>query len=74
MGELLNLFALANRLGVYPHELRPEVFHSAWSVMCAQPFEVTQRCYRLLMDQITRPLHHLDSKPAKKRYAYSVTN
>jgi len=32
MGELLHLFSQANRLGVYPHELRPDIFHPAWSV------------------------------------------
>jgi len=74
MGELLELFSQANRVGIYPHELRPYIFHPAWSVLSAQEFEVAQRCYELLMAQITRPLHHLDQNPKKKRYAYSLTH
>ena len=74
MGKLLHLFSQANRFGIYPHELRPDIFHPAWAVLSRQPFEVAKYCYDLLMAQIPRPLHHLEIKSAKKRYAYSVTH
>ncbi len=69
MGELLHLFAHANRVGYYPHELKPALFYAAWSVLNAQPFEVAQRCHAILMSTITRPLWHLADTPSVKRYA-----
>lgn len=72
-GELLELFERANREGVYPHELRPELFHSAWRVLNAQPFEVRTACFRALTAKLTRELYPLRSKITTRRYAYFVT-
>lgn len=69
MGELLHLFAHANRVGFYPHELNPGVFHSAWSVLNAQHFEVRLRCRDILVGMITRPLRHIAPASPAKRYA-----
>jgi len=49
MGELLELFERAGRNGVYPHALDPALFHSAWSVLNAQPFETRDRCQKSVM-------------------------
>ncbi len=56
MGELLALFVRANEAGIYPHLLDPDLFHEAWCVLNAQPFEVAKPMYDLLIRQITRPL------------------
>jgi hypothetical protein len=70
-GELLELFERANRRGIYPHELDPQVFHDAWYALNRQPFPVCQLCHGVLMSKITRPLHSLGPRRAfKKRYAY----
>jgi len=74
MGELLQLFSAANRAGVYPHELRPDIFRPAWSVLNAQPFEVAQRCQRVLMATLTRPLRHVDQARSVKRYEVAITH
>ena len=55
VGELLDLFAQAERVGIPPHELNPDVFHPAWSVLNAQPFEVRQRAHRIVMASVRRP-------------------
>lgn len=77
MGELLRLFVRANRYGVFPHELDPETFHSAWYVLNAQPFEVRQRCRSILLKTITYPLHHrnvMEVLRSRKRYAYALAH
>ena len=72
-GELLELFARANRCGIYPHELDRRLFYDAWGLLCAQPFEVRERCREVLMSMITRPLHsHTRPTRFKKRYAYAL--
>ena len=55
MGELLHLFLQAGVRGVPPHKLRPDIFHPAWCVLNAQPFEIRQHAHRVLMMQILRP-------------------
>jgi hypothetical protein len=50
MGELLHLFARARQLGVFPHQLDPELFHAAWTVLSMQPFPVRERCHFILMN------------------------
>jgi hypothetical protein len=50
MGELLHLFARARQRGAFPHRLNPTLFHSAWTVLCMQPFPVRERCHFILMD------------------------
>lgn len=70
-GELLELFARANRFGIYPHELDPKLFHDAWGLLSVQPLELRERCREVLMSTITRPLHsHTPPDRRKKRYAY----
>lgn len=66
-GELLNLFARANRLCCKPHDLDPDLFYSAWSLLNAQPFEVRERCQKTLMGILTRREIDRTSLP-KKRY------
>lgn len=72
-GELLELFERANREGIYPHELRPDLFHSAWSVLNAQRLEVRLRCHKVLVEKLTRQLFPLNAKRAAKRYANPFT-
>jgi hypothetical protein len=74
MGELLQLFARANRVGVPPHELDAALFHSAWSVLNAQPIEVRLRCRDTLMFLITRPLLFQSGVKSVKRYANALTH
>lgn len=50
MGELLHLFARARRRGAFPHLLDPDLFHTAWTVLCAQPYPVRERCHFILMN------------------------
>lgn len=69
MGELLQLFNHANRLGVYPHELNPKLFRSAWSVISWQPVEISVRCRDILMKTKTGLWSHVDASIAPKRYA-----
>lgn len=74
MGELLNLFDRASRLGVLPHELDPGIFHGAWSVLNAQPFEVRQNAHRMLLQHF-RPVPSSVSRPKRaKRYAHAITH
>ena len=49
MGELLTVFEQAMWEGRWPHELNPTLFHAAWTVINAQPFEVSRKCYLHLM-------------------------
>jgi hypothetical protein len=72
MGALLNLFDQSNLLGVLPNELDPGLFFEAWSVMCSQPFEVTQRNYLLLTSKLRRPIRSLRTRTGPQRYAYVV--
>jgi len=55
MGELANLFAKANQIGVFPHLLDSELFYNAWAVMNSQPFEVRYRCRQTLLLMLTEP-------------------
>ena len=48
-GELLHLFTMAGRTWRMPHEIDPNSFYSAWSVLNAQPFEVRDACQKGLM-------------------------
>ncbi len=50
LGELLHLFCLAGRIGRYPHELDPGLFHSAWTVLNAQPFDVRMTCRSIVLN------------------------
>lgn len=66
-GELLHLFSLAGRTYRRPHEIDPVLFHEAWSVLNAQPFEVRDQCQKRLMEVWTKP--PIDkSRSAAKRY------
>lgn len=49
-GELLHLFSIACRTYRLPHEIDPALFHAAWSVLNAQPFEVRDKCHKRLME------------------------
>jgi hypothetical protein len=73
MGELLHLFALAARLGVYPHHLRPDIFHPAWTVLNAQAFPIRQEAHRGLMTIYRPPPRSFAHGSRAKRYAYAVT-
>lgn len=48
-GELLELFNRAVLYWRYPHEMDPNLFHEAWSILNAQPFKVRNDCYQALM-------------------------
>ena len=54
-GELLHLFGQARHRCCLPHELNPALFHAAWSLLNAQPFEVRDRCQKTLMAILNRP-------------------
>ena len=57
MGELANLFAKANEVGIYPHLLDPKLFYDAWTVLDSQPLAVRLRCRdKLLLMLTTIPL------------------
>jgi len=75
MGELLVLFRRANWVGIYPHELGPELFYEAMSVVNAQPFRIRQRCLWDLLALLTRPL---ESKKAtfdgRRRYGNALAH
>ena len=48
-GELLHLFSVAGRTWRMPHQIDPALFHAAWFVLNAQPFEVRDMCHARLM-------------------------
>ena len=48
LGELLALFDRADRCGVLPHELDPELFYDVWSLLNEQSFPVRQRWHAIL--------------------------
>jgi hypothetical protein len=73
MGELLHLFDRASRLGILPHELDPAIFHPAWSVLNAQPFEVRQTAHRTLMQHFRAVPPSVSTLKRAKRYAYALT-
>ncbi len=56
MGELANLFAESNRVGILPHQLNPGLFSEAWTVLCFQPLEISTRCRQTLISMLTAPL------------------
>ena len=53
MGELANLFAKANRVGIFPHLLDPDLFYNDWIVLNRQTFEVRSRCHQTLLSMLT---------------------
>jgi hypothetical protein len=67
MGELANLFADANRLGILPHEINPSLFYEAWTVLCFQPIEVSTRCRQTLISMLTFPLWQVSKEGYIKR-------
>ena len=72
-GELLHLFSIAGRTYRLPHEIDPALFHEAWSVLNAQPFEVRDKCQKRLMEVWTKP--PIDrSRPFAKRYENPVAH
>ena len=68
MGELLHLFYEANFLASFPHKLNPDLFYSAWSILCYQPFEVAVRCCWILSSVLTYPLRSKIRFPSLKPY------
>ena len=75
MGELLVLFRRANRIGVYPHLLEPEVFRLGMTAINAQPFRIRQRCLWDLMNQITRPLNtYVPNFDGRRRYGNALAH
>jgi hypothetical protein len=72
MGELFTLFARADRLGIDPHRLDPAVFHSAWSVLNAQPFPIRKQLYERLT-ALRNPTRPVDARfGTKGRYENAV--
>lgn len=55
MGELANLFAQANQVGVFPHLLNPHLFYRCWTVLSLQPFPLNLRCRQTLLSMLTEP-------------------
>lgn len=72
-GELLHLFAQAHRRYCLPHKLNPALFYEAWSVLNAQPFEVRDRCQKVLMAIWDRPDVYR-GRPPTKRYENTRTD
>lgn len=72
MGELANLFAEANSVGKFPHELDRELFYAAWTVLCFQPLEVSTRCRQTLISMLTAPLWQVSREGyIKKSFAFN---
>ncbi|WP_293006810.1 hypothetical protein [Nitrosomonas sp.] len=67
MGELTNLFAQANRVGILPHQLNPGLFSEAWTVLCFQPLEISTRCRQTLISMLTAPLWQVSKEGYIKR-------
>lgn len=68
MGELMHLFSRANLVGILPHELDPELFYDAWTVLCHQKFEVAVQCRWTLVSMLAHPLRSKTKLPSAKRY------
>lgn len=70
-GELLHLFSVACRTFRMPDEIDPALFHEAWTLLNAQPFEVRNKCHKQLMEVWgNRPVFR--PRSSAKRYEYSV--
>lgn len=67
MGELANLFAESNRVGILPHQLNPGLFSEAWTVLCFQPLEISTRCRQTLISMLTAPLWQVSKEGYIKR-------
>jgi hypothetical protein len=75
MGELANLFAQANRVGKFPHELDRELFYGALTVLCFQSLEVSTRCRQTLISMLTAPLWQVSKEGyIKKSFAFNDPN
>ncbi len=74
MGELAQLFTRANLHSIYPHELDPELFRAAWSVVTAQPWEVALKCRDSLMAMSSGKWQHARAVQPVKRYAVTLTH
>lgn len=72
-GELLHLFSIAGRTFRFPHEIDPELFHAAWTVLNAQPFEVRDKCQKQLME-VWRSQPVFRSRFMAKRYENAWTH
>jgi hypothetical protein len=70
MGELAHLFSHANRVGILPHELNPDLFHGAWSVLNCQPFVVAEYCRSILLSMLTAPLWQISQSGGITRNFY----
>jgi len=71
MGELSNLFAESNRVGILPHKLDPELFYNCWIVLCLQSFEIATRCCQTLISMLTAPSWQVSKTGYIKRNSYS---
>ncbi len=67
MGELANLFAEANRVGILPHQLNPRLFYEAWTALCFQPLEISTRCRQTLISMLTAPSWQVSKEGYIKR-------
>ncbi|MCC8995971.1 MAG: hypothetical protein LM517_02690 [Nitrosomonas sp.] len=67
MGELANIFAEANRIGVLPHQINPGLFYEAWTVLCFQSTEVSNCCRQTLISMLTAPLWQVSKEGYIKR-------
>lgn len=75
MGELANLFAESNRVGILPHQLNPGLFSEAWTVLCFQPLEVSTRCRQTLISMLTAPLWQVSKEGyIKRNFGFNVSN
>ncbi len=73
-GELLHLFHRAGRCWTFPHLLDPGLFHEAWAVLNAQPFEVRSYCQRRLMEIWRTPVRYQKQQAQPKRYENALTH
>ncbi len=73
-GELLHLFHLAGRCRSFPHLIDPALFHEAWAVLNAQPFEVRNHCQRRLMEIWHAPVDLPSRFFGAKRYENALTH
>jgi hypothetical protein len=69
LGELLHLFKRANECGIYPHELDPDLFYEAWTILNMQNFEVRKYWHDVLIKSLRLP-YPISPGTLKKRYAY----
>ena len=74
MGELLHLFLMTSRQWTFPHLIAPGLFHDAWRVLNAQPFEVRNHCHRQLMAVWRGPAGYRGPQVKAKRYENALTH